>query len=104
MSNSILYMLKPAAFPFMIVAPSRSRRPSDHRDDLLEAPHAPVRFRGELWPAEVDGKQQTLIWRADFVSTSSIPFLKGIERLAAENIMLLEVKKSIGAFVKEASR
>lgn len=58
----------------------------------------------ELWPAEVDGKQQTLVWRADFVSTSSIPFLKGIERLAAENIMLLEVKKSIGAFVKEASR
>ncbi len=58
----------------------------------------------ELWPADVDGKSQTLVWRADFVSTSSIPFLKGIERLAAENIMLLEVKKSIGAFIRETSR
>lgn len=58
----------------------------------------------ELWPVDSDGKQGTLVWRADFVSTPSIPFLKGIERLAAENIMLLEVKKSIGAFLKEAAR
>lgn len=58
----------------------------------------------ELWPVEFEGSQRTLVWRADFVSTPSIPFLKGIERLAAENIMLLEVKKSIGAFIKEASQ
>lgn len=58
----------------------------------------------ELWPVEFEGKQRTLVWRADFVSTPSIPFLKGIERLAAENIMLLEVKKSVSAFIKEASQ
>ncbi len=55
----------------------------------------------ELWPVDFGGKAQTLVWRADFVSAPSLPFLKGIERLAAENIMLLEVKKSVGAFIKE---
>ena len=58
----------------------------------------------ELWPVESDGRQATFVWRGDFVSTPSIRYLKAIERLAAENIMLLEVKKSIGAFLKEASR
>lgn len=53
----------------------------------------------ELAPIEVDGIAQTMIWRSDFVITQSIGFLKGIERVAAENVMLQEVKTAAAAFL-----
>ncbi len=46
------------------------------------------------------GKEQTLVWRGDYVITESIGFLRGIERIAAENIMLQEVVGSVKAFVE----
>ncbi len=49
----------------------------------------------ELWPVTYMDKQFTLVWRGDYVLTPYIPFVKGIERLAAENIMLIEIKKSV---------
>lgn len=54
----------------------------------------------DLVPVQFEGKEHTLIWRGDYVITSSIGFLKGIERVAAENIMLQEVKNSIRMFIK----
>jgi hypothetical protein len=50
---------------------------------------------------EVDGKPGTLVWRGDFVITPSIGVAKGIERMAAENITLLEVRKSVRSFAEE---
>jgi hypothetical protein len=50
----------------------------------------------ELVP--VDGK--TVVWRADYVITPSIGFLRGIERVAAENIMRQEVVTSVEGFVE----
>ncbi|MEM1157317.1 MAG: hypothetical protein AAGH72_03585 [Verrucomicrobiota bacterium] len=60
----------------------------------------------ELTPVYDDqtGKEQTLVWRGDFVITESIGFLRGIERIAAENIMMLEVVSSVEGFVKSVSK
>lgn len=58
----------------------------------------------ELQPVQFEGKSQTLVWRGDYVISESINFLKGIERMAAEKIMLLEIKKSVESFIGEVSR
>jgi hypothetical protein len=58
----------------------------------------------ELQPVTVDGKEQTLVWRGDYVISESINFLKGVERMAAEKIMLLEIKKSVESFIDEVRR
>lgn len=50
---------------------------------------------------QVDGKPGSLIWRGDFIITPSIGLAKGIERMAAENITLLEVRKSVRSFIEE---
>ena len=47
---------------------------------------------------EVDGKAGTLIWRLDYVITPALHRAKGIERMAAESILLLEIRKSVGDF------
>lgn len=47
------------------------------------------------------GGKGSVVWRGDFVITPSIGVAKGIERMAAENITLLEVRKSVRAFVDE---
>jgi hypothetical protein len=49
----------------------------------------------ELWPVTVNGKAQTYVWRGDYVISPSIGYTRGIERMAAENIMILEVKSTI---------
>ena len=60
----------------------------------------------ELTPVYDDksGKEQTLVWRGDFVITESIGFLRGIERIAAENIMMLEVVNSVEGFLESVSK
>jgi len=58
----------------------------------------------EIHPVTVDGREQCLVWRGDFVISPSINFLKGVERMAAENIMLLEIKKSVESFIDEVRR
>ncbi len=55
----------------------------------------------ELWPETIDGKQQTLVWRADLVSAPNVAYLRGTERLASGMIMLQEVKQGIDAFRSE---
>lgn len=49
------------------------------------------------------GKTRTLVWRGDYVITESIGFLRGIERIAAENIMLQEVMASAKGFLVSTS-
>jgi hypothetical protein len=55
----------------------------------------------EILPLEFDGKSGSLVWRGDFVITPTIGVMKGIERMAAENITLLEVRKSVRSFAEE---
>lgn len=55
----------------------------------------------DVLAAEVDGRPGSVVWRGDFIITPSIGVMKGIERMAAENITLLEVKKSVESFAAE---
>ncbi len=58
----------------------------------------------ELFPVQINGKTLTYIWRADYVLSPSSGFGKGIEKMAAENIMLIEIKKSIHDLTDECRR
>ncbi len=54
-----------------------------------------------FWPYELDGREATLVWRGDYVMLPGDSLLKGIERLAAQKIMLIEIKRSIRGFIDE---
>jgi hypothetical protein len=55
----------------------------------------------KLWPVTVNGKNETLVWRQDLVSTPNVSYLHGVERLASSMIMLQEVQTAIDAFRSE---
>jgi hypothetical protein len=55
----------------------------------------------EIHPVTIEGKPHSLVWRGDFIITPSMNFMKGVERIAAENITLLEVRKSVKSFAEE---
>jgi hypothetical protein len=55
----------------------------------------------QLSPVTINGKAETLVWRADQVSTSNVAYLHGTERLASGMIMLQDVKQAIDAFRSE---
>jgi hypothetical protein len=55
----------------------------------------------QLWPVNVNGKTETLVWRDDLVSAPNIAYLHGTERLASGMIMLQETKQGIEAFRSE---
>lgn len=52
----------------------------------------------QLWPISLNGRNQTLVWRQDMVSTSNIAYLHGTERLASGMVMQQDVKQVIDAF------
>jgi len=55
----------------------------------------------QLSPVTVNGKVETLVWRADMVSTSNVAYLHGTERLASGMIMLQDVRQAVDAFRSE---
>ncbi len=55
----------------------------------------------QLWPVNINGRTETLVWRDDMVSTANIAYLHGTERLASGMIMLQDVKQAIDAFRSE---
>jgi hypothetical protein len=55
----------------------------------------------QLWPINVNGKTETLVWRDDLVSAPNIAYLHGTERLASGMIMLQETKEGVEAFRAE---
>ena len=55
----------------------------------------------QLSPVAINGRNETLVWRDDLVSTSNIAYLHGTERLASGMIMLQDVKQAIDAFRSE---
>jgi hypothetical protein len=58
----------------------------------------------EFWPVEIGGRTQTYVWRGDYVISPSLGYTKGIERMAAENIMTLEVKSDIRSQIQRCVR
>jgi hypothetical protein len=57
----------------------------------------------QLWPLQVDGRDATLIWRVDLVSSQAIADLHGTERLGSGAAMMRDIQKSARAFVRDAS-
>ena len=55
----------------------------------------------KLWPVNVNGKTETLVWREDLISTANVAYLHGMERLASVSLMLQDVQQGINAFRAE---
>ncbi|MEY2562892.1 MAG: hypothetical protein QOH88_1085 [Verrucomicrobiota bacterium] len=55
----------------------------------------------QMWPVDVGGKQSTLVWRGDFISSATIAGLHGIERVASESSMMRDISKAISAFRRD---
>ena len=55
----------------------------------------------QLTPVTINGRQETMVWRSDEVSTSNIAGLHGTERYASGMIMLQDVEQAINAFRSE---
>jgi len=58
----------------------------------------------QFWPVTVNGKPQTLLWRAGVVDSATVEKLRGIERTGATSAMMREMRKSLEAFRKVAEQ
>jgi hypothetical protein len=52
----------------------------------------------QLWPVQVEGRDSTLVWRGDFVSSAGVAGTRGIERMGAESVMIKDVGRAVAAF------
>jgi hypothetical protein len=55
----------------------------------------------QMWPVQIGGKIETLVWREDLVSAPNVAYLHGTERMASSMIMLQDTKQGIDAFRSE---
>jgi hypothetical protein len=56
----------------------------------------------QLWPVQVDGREATLVWRVDLVSSAALSDLRGTERLGSGAAMMRDIQKDVRAFVRDA--
>jgi hypothetical protein len=57
----------------------------------------------QLWPVQVDGREATLVWRVDLVSSAILGELRGAERMGSGAAMMRDIQKDIRAFVQDAA-
>jgi hypothetical protein len=57
----------------------------------------------QMWPATVDGKPSTLVWRGDLISSASLASLHGVERLGSESAMMKDISRAITSFRHDVS-
>jgi len=55
----------------------------------------------EMWPVDVGGRPATLVWRGDFISSSAVASLHGIERVAAESALMRDISKASSLFRRD---
>ena len=55
----------------------------------------------QLWPVQVEGRDATLVWRGDMISSASVGGLRGIERIAAESTMIKDVGRAVSLFRRD---
>ncbi len=55
----------------------------------------------QMWPAELNGKPATLVWRGDMISSAELAGLAGVERLGSESVMIKDVSRSIRVFRRD---
>lgn len=58
----------------------------------------------QLWPVEIGGHSATLVWRGDVIASPTLGELRGVERMGSSAAMMKQVKQSVTAFLKDASR
>ena len=55
----------------------------------------------QLWPVQVGGRDATLIWRVDLVSSPEYSGQRGINRLGSGAATMRQIQANIGAFLKD---
>jgi hypothetical protein len=58
----------------------------------------------QLWPIKIDGRDATLVWRVDLVSSGAFRQLRGVERLGSGAAMMRKIQENVRAFVRGANR
>jgi hypothetical protein len=58
----------------------------------------------QLWPVKIDGRDATLVWRVDLVSSGAFRELRGVERLGSGAAMMRKIQANVRAFVRGAAR
>jgi hypothetical protein len=58
----------------------------------------------QLWPVKLDGRDATLVWRVDLVSSSALRNLRGVERLGSDAAMMRKIQDNVRTFVRSAAR
>ena len=58
----------------------------------------------QMWPVTVDGKNATLVWRGDLISSAEIASLHGVERLGSEAAMKKDIAKGVALFRRDSER
>jgi hypothetical protein len=58
----------------------------------------------QLWPIQVDGRDATLAWRVDLVSSSAFGTLRGVQRLGSDAAVMRNIQENVRAFVGAAGR
>jgi hypothetical protein len=56
----------------------------------------------QLWPIQVGGRDATLIWRVDLVSSPAYSGLHGVDRLGSGAATMREIQQNIRAFLSDA--
>jgi hypothetical protein len=57
----------------------------------------------QMWPVQIGGKENALVWRGDFVSSGQLGELRGIERAGAAVAMRKEIQKNVATMVRDLS-
>jgi hypothetical protein len=57
----------------------------------------------QLWPVTASGKNATLVWRGDLISSASLADLHGVERLGSESAMMKDISRAVTFFRKDMS-
>jgi hypothetical protein len=55
----------------------------------------------QIWPIDLSGKPAALIWRGEIASSPRLAQAKGVERMAAKQIILKDLRREIESFRKD---
>ncbi|MGC3991146.1 MAG: hypothetical protein QM796_15990 [Chthoniobacteraceae bacterium] len=54
----------------------------------------------QFWPVTVNGREMTLIWRGEAVSSGEVESLRGVERMGASATTMKEARRSLESFAQ----
>ncbi len=55
----------------------------------------------QIWPLQYQGKDCSLVWRCDLISSPTLAEYRGVERMAASNLTIQDVKEAIRSFQED---